>query len=212
MTAEHQTPLRDRRIGNYLDAVASSDPAPGGGSVAGIVTALAAALGEMIVNLTSEAPQDLADAADRLTALRASAVASGAADELAYPAYLEASRMPKTTEEEKARRKAMMQGAMEEAAAIPMQLAETGVEILETLQPVVLHGNPRVMSDAEVAVILARASVEASLVNARVNIDLIRDPDTSGNLASHARTIEQHAARLVDALQRQLANSAGHTS
>jgi formiminotetrahydrofolate cyclodeaminase len=212
MTNKEQDALQDRRIGDYLERVASSEPAPGGGSVAGVVMALGASLGEMVANLTDDAAQDLVAATARLTALRSSAVTSGAADELAYPAYLEASRMPKASEEEKARRKAMMQGAMEEAAAIPMQLAETGVEILEALQAVVLHGNRRVMSDAEVAIILARAAIDASLVNVRVNSDLIRDPETSANLETHARAIEDHAARIGDALARQLAEGNGRTS
>jgi methenyltetrahydrofolate cyclohydrolase len=202
---DHHEKFETRTIGSYVEMVASDAPAPGGGSVAGVVGALAAALGEMVVNLTENATGELTEAGTRLEALRASALASGAADELAYPGYLEAARMPKSTDEEKARRKAMMQEAMQEAAAIPMQLAETAVEILEALQPVMLHGNPRVLSDAEVAMILARASVDASLVNVRVNLAYIKDKETSGSLAGHAHKIEQHASQLVESLEKQLA-------
>lgn len=197
--------LEARTIGTYLGMVASDAPAPGGGSVAGVVGALAAALGEMVIALTESPQAELVEAGDRLAALRASSIASGGADELAYPAYLEASRMPKTTDEEKARRKAMMQEAMQEAAAIPMQLAETGIEILEALQVVVLHGNRRVVSDAEAAMIFARACVDASLVNVRVNLAFIKDPETSGHLAGHAHKIEQHAGQLVESIRHQLA-------
>lgn len=203
---DHDEKLETRTIGRYLDMVASDAPAPGGGSVAGVVGALAAALGEMVVHLTDDPHAELVEAGDRLASLRASAVASGAADELAYPAYLEAARMPKSTPEEKARRQAMMQEAMREAAAIPMQLAETGIEILETLQPVMLHGNPRVLSDGEVAMIFARACVDASLVNVRVNLAYIKDAGTTGHLAGHAHKLEQHAGQLVDSLRKQLSD------
>lgn len=202
---DHDRKLEARTIDIYLDMVASDAPSPGGGSVAGVVGALGAALGQMVISLTESPHDELLQAGDRLAALRASSVASGAADELAYPAYLEASRMPKATAEEKARRKAMMQEAMQEAAAIPMQLAETGIEILETLQAVMLRGNPRVLSDAEAAMIFARACVDASLVNVRVNIAYIKDPETSGHLAGHAHKIEQHAGQLVESLRNQLA-------
>lgn len=198
--------LEARAIATYLDMVASDAPSPGGGSVAGVVGALGAALGEMVISLTDAPNDELAQAGERLASLRASTIASGAADELAYPAYLEATRMPKSTGEEKARRKAMMQEAMKEAAAIPMQLAETGIEILETLQAVMLHGNPRVLSDGEVAMILARACVDASLVNVRVNLSYIKDAETTGHLAGHAHKIEQHAGQLVDSLRKQLAD------
>lgn len=203
---DHDEKLEARTIGAYLDMVASDAPSPGGGSVAGVVGALGAALGEMVVSLTGSPHDELVKAGERLAALRASTIASGAADELAYPAYLDASRMPRSTDEEKARRTAMMQEAMKEAAAIPMQLAETGIEILETLQAVMLHGNPRVLSDAEVAMILARACVDASLVNARVNLTYIKDPGTTGHLAGHAHKIEQHAGQLVDSIRKQLAD------
>jgi formiminotetrahydrofolate cyclodeaminase len=203
---DHDEKLETRTISSYLEMVASDAPAPGGGSVAGVVGALAAALGEMVVNLTDAPTSKLAEAGARLASLRASMVASGAADELAYPAYLDASKLPKSTDEEKSHRKAMMQEAMQEAAAIPMQLAETGIETLETLQAVMLHGNPRVLSDAEVAAILARACIDASLVNVRVNLAYIKDPETSGHLAGHAHKIEQHAGQLVESLKRQLAD------
>jgi methenyltetrahydrofolate cyclohydrolase len=203
---DHHEKLETRTIGSYAEMVASDAPAPGGGSVAGVVGALAAALGEMVVNLTEHPDPELAEAGEKLQALRASSLASGAADELAYPAYIDASRQPKATDEEKARRRAMMQEAMQEAAAIPMQLAESGIEILETLQPVILHGNPRVLSDAEVAFILARACVDASLVNVRVNLAYIKDKELSGSLAGHAHKIEQHASQLVESLHAQLAD------
>jgi methenyltetrahydrofolate cyclohydrolase len=209
MSTDHHEKLEDRSVGTYVEMVASDAPAPGGGSVAGVVGALAAALGEMVVNLTENAGPELIEAGNRLQSLRASSLASGAADELAYPAYIDASRLPKSTPEEKARRKAMMQEAMQEAAAIPMQLAETAIEILETLQPVVLRGNPRVVSDAEVAMILSRACVDASLVNVRVNLAYIQNKETSGNLAGHAHKIEQHAAQLVESLRSQIAEREG---
>lgn len=203
---DHDQKLEARTVGGYLDMVASDAPSPGGGSVAGVVGALGAALGEMVIALTDTPADELVEARQKLASLRASAIASGAADELAYPAYLEASRMPKSTDEEKARRKAMMQEAMQEAAAIPMQLAETAIDILESLQAVMLHGNPRVLSDGEVAMILARACIDASLVNVRVNLSYIKDPETSGHLAGHAHKIEQHAGQLVDSLRKQLAD------
>lgn len=203
---DHDEKLEARTIGRYLEMVAGDAPAPGGGSVAGVVGALAAALGEMVIHLTDAPTDELAQAGERLASLRSSTVASGAADELAYPAYLDASRLPKGTPEEKTRRKAMMQEAMQEAAAIPMQLAETGIEILETLQAVMLHGNPRVLSDGEVAMILARACVDASLVNVRVNLSFIKDPETTGHLAGHVHKLEQHAGQLVESLKKQLAD------
>lgn len=197
--------MESRPIGDYLDALASDAPAPGGGSVAGLVGALAAGLGQMVVSLTREAPDELVQANERLAALRASMIASGAADELAYAGYVDASRMPKSTPEEKDLRRATMQEALKEAVAVPMQLAETASELLETLDPVIRLGSKHVISDAEIGITLALACVDASLVNVRVNIPMIRDKEMAGNLAGHAHKIEQRAHQLAENLRATLA-------
>ncbi len=197
--------MESRPIGDYLDALASDAPAPGGGSVAGLVGALAAGLGQMVVSLTRDAPDELVQANERLAALRASMIASGAADELAYAGYVDASRMPKSTPEEKDLRRATMQEALKEAVAVPMQLAETASELLETLDPVIRLGSKHVISDAEIGITLALACVDASLVNVRVNIPMIRDKEMAGNLAGHAHKIEQRAHQLAENLRATLA-------
>lgn len=198
---DHDEKLEARRIGDYLDALASDAPAPGGGSVAGIVGALAAALGEMVVSLTSDAPAELHEAGKKLTALRASAIASGAADEVAYAGYVEAAKLPKSTSEEKALRKATMQEALKEAATVPMQLAESAVELLEALEPVVTHGNKYLLSDAAIATTLAMACVNTSMINVRTNLPMIKNNDLSGGLAGNAHKLEQHAQQLAENLR-----------
>lgn len=202
---DHDEKMESRPIGDYLDALASDAPAPGGGSVAGLVGALAAGLGQMVVSLTRDAPDELVQANERLAALRASMIASGAADELAYAGYVDASRMPKSTSEEKDLRRATMQEALKEAVAVPMQLAETASELLETLDPVIRLGSKHVISDAEIGITLALACVDASLVNVRVNIPMIRDKEMAGNLAGHAHKIEQRAHQLAENLRATLA-------
>ena len=205
----HHQELAARKVGEYLDALASSQPAPGGGSVAGLVGALAAGLGEMVASLTPGTAADLAEAATNLSSLRASALASGEADELAYSGYLEASRLPRTTPEEKARRRQTMQEAIHEAANVPLELAATGVRILNQLRPVIDHGNRHVLSDAAIAVTLAHACVDASLVNVRVNLPLIKDQEIATAISRKGEEIEAEAARLAALLRGELANRAG---
>jgi len=197
--------IATRAIGDYLEALGSSAPAPGGGSVAGLVGALAAGLAQMVVSLTSNAEPELEGVADTLSSLRASSLASGEADELAYGSYLKASKMPRSTPDEKALRRATMQEAILHAAEVPLELAATGVRLLEHLEPVVKHGNAHVLSDAEIAIILARACVEASLVNVRINLPLIRDAATAGAIRGKAQKIEQVAAFEEEQLRKALA-------
>lgn len=196
--------IEARPIGDYLDALASSAPAPGGGSVAGLVGALAAGLGEMVVSLTRDPDPALAAAARNLQNLRASMMASGAADELAYSEYVRSSKMTRETEEDKARRKAMMQEALQEAAAVPLELAITAVSLLEQLDPIVRLGSKNVLSDAAIGIALASACVDVSLINVRVNIPMIRNEDMSTNLKEKAQAVEQQARALTEQLRSEL--------
>lgn len=197
--------IHDRTIGSYLDALASSEPAPGGGSVAGLVGALAAGLGEMVVSLTRDADPSVTDAASRLADLRASALASGAADELAYGGYIKASKMPRSTDEEKARRRATMQDALQEAAAVPIELARTATLILEQLDPIIRHGNKYVISDGAAAISLCLATVDICMINVNSNLPLIKDTQVAESLRTTARDTEHRAHTLADQLRAQFA-------
>lgn len=202
-------PLADRTIGSYLAALASDAHAPGGGSAAGVVCALAAALGEMVASLTPDPALSLREAAHELAHFRASALASGEADEGAYGSFLKASRLPKSTAEEKALRRQTMQEAIQAATEVPLELAGTAVRILDRLEPVIASGNANILSDAEIAITLAVACVDASLANVYVNLPLIKDAETAAPIREHAAHLQQEAQERAAALRSALAQRRG---
>ena len=199
-------PLAERTIGDYLRTLGSSDPAPGGGSVAGLVGALAASLGQMVVSLTRKdgSSGSLKEQLESLAAARDSLLTTAAADERAYSAYVDATRMAKGTDEEKAERRGAMQRAIVNAAMVPLLLAEAACGILEEMGPVVREGTLHALSDAEMAVILAQTSVSAGLVNVRVNLPLIKDEARARGLAARAISVETRADRLATELREAL--------
>lgn len=205
MTADR--PPADRTIGEYLGKLASSQPAPGGGSVAGLVGALAAGLGQMVVGLTlkGESNPVLEGQFETLGAARESLLAAAAADERAYGAYVDATRMAKNTDEEKVTRRATMQAALVNAANVPLMQAEAACSLLEELEPVAREGTAHALSDAEIAMMLAHTSVKAALVNVRVNLPLIKDEARARVIASRAATVDgradRHAAEVRAALE-----------
>lgn len=166
--------VKDRAIGDYLDQLASSAPTPGGGSVAGVIAALAMSLGRMVISLSDPSPELMA-ANDRLIEAGRGAIAGSDADERAYGGYITASKLPRATPEEKAHRKAHMQRTLRDAAETPMCLAELIHEMKPTLQHVVRLGNPHVVSDAAIGLLFADAAIEACLINVRVNLPYLKD-------------------------------------
>ena len=196
----------DGGLAAYLDEVAAGTPAPGGGSAAAVVGALAAALGEMVANLTlgrakyAEAEASLRLARDRLTALRESLLESAAADEVAYQTYQDAASLPRTSDGEKTERAVAMQRALTAATDVPMGVARSVYEVAEILQSVARLGNPHVRSDAALGALLAEAALRGTLLNVRGNAAMLEDRElalTYGTDADHlegaGREVAQHA-------------------
>ena len=181
----------------YLDEVAAGTPAPGGGSVAAIVAALAAALGEMVANLTlgrakyAGAESSLRPARDRLTALRTTLLESAAADEAVYQSYQDAASLPRASDGEKTERAVAMQRALIAATEVPLAVARSVSEVAEILQSMARDGNPHVRSDAALGALLAEAALRGALLNVRGNAAMVKNRELGSTYVTDADRLEQ---------------------
>jgi formiminotetrahydrofolate cyclodeaminase len=165
----------------YIAAVAARTPTPGGGSVAAVAGALAAALGEMVANFTirPDEPADtdtaLSAPRDRLTALRGVFLEAAAADEQAYAAYRAAVAMPRGSETEKAARATARERALIAATEIPLSVARAAAEVARIMEQVASAGNRHLLSDAALAALLAEVALRGALLNVRGNAPMLQD-------------------------------------
>jgi formiminotetrahydrofolate cyclodeaminase len=198
--------LSQTAIGNYLDALASSAPAPGGGSAVALGAALAAALAEMVCRLSigrSEQEHEdavLRESLNKATVLRNRLLDLSAADADAYAAYVAATALPKSTPEERSARDAARQAALRTAADVPLAIAEACVGELELLESIARLGNIHVLSDAEVAALLADAGTRGALANVRVNARLMKDRALAQDYVARCSEIEAIARTTADAV------------
>ena len=173
--------LTDQTVVQFLDALASSAPAPGGGSAAALSGALGAALVSMVCNLTlgkakyAEVQDDISALVERSEALRHLLIDLLKADVQVYTAVSGAYKMPRNTAGEKAARSAAIQEALKEAARVPMQVAEACVQVLDLCTPAAELGNVNAVSDAGVAALLAEAGLRSAALNVIININAIQD-------------------------------------
>jgi len=202
--------MNDQSIGGWLDELASSAPAPGGGAAAALETAMAAALVEMFCNLTIGKPAyveheaTMTSVRDRATELRAEALLLAAEDAAAFRAVIDAYRLPREPESEAEMRRQRIQGALAGAADVPRRTAAKATEILDLTETVVPLGNLNVISDAAAAAGVARAALQTALLNIDANRALIEDPVLGAELAAITAEIEQQlrrADRIVEAVR-----------
>ncbi len=173
--------LSERPIIQFMDELASSAPAPGGGSVAALAGAMGAALVSMVCNLTigkkkyADVEEEIKAILEQSEALRRELLTLLEEDVTAYTRVSEAMKMPRDTEEQKAIREEALDKALKEATKVPLRVAEACVKIMELCRPVAEKGNINAVSDAGVAVVMAEAGLRSAALNVLINLGWLKD-------------------------------------
>jgi methenyltetrahydrofolate cyclohydrolase len=171
--------MRDLR--EFLEQLSSSDPVPGGGSVAALQTAMAAALIAMVANLTlgrkkyEEVQDQVASILERATTLRDRANALADEDIEAYRAVAATFALPRGTEEERNERQRRLQESLKGAVQPPLETMRAASDVARVAAELVGIGNRSAISDVGTAVLAARAGYHAARLNVEINLALIRD-------------------------------------
>jgi formiminotetrahydrofolate cyclodeaminase len=164
-------------IEKFLDAAAAKQPTPGGGSAAALAGALAAALGEMVLNysvgkkgLEEHAPQ-LKHALGEFHRAREMMLEWMSEDQAAYEAMSKARKMPADDPE----RKSAIALASRLCLSIPQFMATTAVEVIALADGAVEIVNSHLLSDLAVCAELAMATTRVAIYNVRVNLPDVAD-------------------------------------
>lgn len=166
--------LVTKTVSQILDAFASPDPTPGGGSASALAGAMGASLLLMVARMprTRTSSEEDRDALDRAASFLGPAAAELRAlidrDSAAYESVVAAYRLPKGTDDEKAARKAAIQQAMRDAIEAPLGVMRACRTALAQLPLVEAHGNANAASDVQVG----RALLSAGLAGARANVEI----------------------------------------
>ena len=183
-------------VPDYLAALASGEGTPGGGSASAIAGAMGIALGAMVSRLSRKHADG--DAGGRLDAhiatadrLRLRLEELADADEVAFRAYLDAVALPRSTDNEKAARRRALHDALVGAAAVPLEVADLCAQALAALAVITADSTKHTRSDIDTGCALLEAAGRGALVNARVNVDLLKDETAKSVLSSAASNLER---------------------
>lgn len=190
----------------YMDAAASSAPAPGGGSVSATVGALGAALVSMVCNLTL-GKEKYADVEDQVKALVAKAeqlrrelILLLQDDTTAYNGVIAAYGLPKETDDEKAARHAAVQKGLVHAANVPLDICRAALRVCELARTAADIGNPNAVTDAGCAVLFGEAAAQGASLNVEINLGSIEDEEYTRAAADEVAVILRKAGELRSAV------------
>ncbi|HWE11880.1 MAG TPA: cyclodeaminase/cyclohydrolase family protein [Solirubrobacteraceae bacterium] len=157
-------------LGEVLERVAAPTPAPGGGSAAALVCAMAAALVEMAAGF-SDAP-DAADRRGRAAQLRSRGLELAQRDQLSYEPVLRALRRPADDVD----RPGQLAAALAAAAGVPLAIAQLAAEIAGRAREAVEGAGRHVLGDCATAAVLAEAGCRAAALLVEINLHGTMDP------------------------------------
>lgn len=201
----HQMPIHE-----FMSALASDSPAPGGGSASALAGAMAAALVDMVCQLSLKRAEleprgpVFCRLSQQATALREELLALIDKDATAFDAVMAAFKLPKGSDAEKAVRSAAIQKAYAGAIDIPLRTASCCVAVAGCAAELAESFNTNAASDLASAASCARAGMQGGLSNVRINLPSIKDPlfktHIDEEVARLETTMAQHVTRLNELL------------
>lgn len=199
--------LVELKVKEFLEELASSSPAPGGGSAAALVGAMGAALASMVSNLTvgkkgyEDVQEEIRELLRRADDLRRKLLSKVDEDTEAFNSFMSALKLPKDSEE----RKAAIQESLRKATLLPLSVMELSLEVLKLALDLVEKGNKNAISDSAVSAILACAAMESAYFNVLINCSSLNDLEFVESSKSRAkgfldmgRPIYEKVKRLVE--------------
>jgi formiminotetrahydrofolate cyclodeaminase len=175
--------LATMALADLLDAFASTEPVPGGGSASAVAGALGTSLLLMVAAMpktksgTPEETADLAEASARLRPLRDRLTMLADKDSDAYAAVAAAFKLPKASDGEKASRKVAIQSATKQATEVPLDTMRACRDAMRHAVIVARNGNRNATSDVGVAVELLLTGVKGAGLNVDINLGGLVDQE-----------------------------------
>ena len=194
--------LVEMKVNEFVDLMASDEPAPGGGSAAALEGALGAALTAMVCALTV-GKKKYADVQE----LAIESQKKGNELKAQFNAVSAVFAMPKDTDEEKAARKAAMQEALKGCTKTPFEMMELACQALELTRSVVGKLNASAASDLGCAALSLKAAIQGAWLNVLINIGGIQDQAFADEYRQKGQALLDKALPLADAIYQEVLES-----
>lgn len=203
---EDEVKLVDMTLTAFANETASESPAPGGGSISAYMGALGASLGAMVANLSAhkrgwddqiEFFSEQAEIGQRIKDRLLELVDE---DTAAFTQIIEASRLPKGSENEIALRNEAVINATKNAIETPLEVMQVSCDAYPFLKAMVQKGNPNSVTDAAVGALACKAAVHGAYLNAKINCIGFEDQKYVEKIYSKVDRILKKSDKACDAI------------
>ena len=175
LDGDNKNRLVDMNLVAFTNETSSESPAPGGGSISAYCGTMGAALGTMVANLSAHKRgwddrwEEFSKWAEKGLTYQNELLHLVDEDTNSFNKIMEAFRLPKDSEAEKAKRAEAIQVATKFAIETPFKVMETAYNSMEVMQAMADFGNPNSVTDAGVGALCARTAVIGAFLNVKIN-------------------------------------------
>lgn len=194
----------EQKIYDYLDVLASKAPVPGGGGASALGGALAAALGQMVANLTvgkkryADVEEEMQGYLCTLNICQMEMTALADRDAEVFAPLAAAYGLPAETGEQKAEKDRVMEENLLAASLVPLKIMEKAIGIIEVLEEMEKKGSRMAVSDVGVAVQFARTALTGAVMNVYINTKSMKNRDKAEELNRKAQDLMDAGIRKAD--------------
>ena len=115
---------------------------------------------------------------------------------------MEAFRLPKESDTEKAKRTEAIQEATKFAILTPFKVMETAYHSMEVMKAMAEIGNPNSVTDAAVGALCARTAVRGAFLNVKINCGDCQDKDFVADIIAKGQSLEVKANALEEEIMK----------
>ncbi len=202
--------LVELKVVDFVNEVDSKSPAPGGGSVAALSSALGVSLAKMVGHLTVgkkkfkaldvDKQDDFMEAETRLNSVKQEFINLIDEDTAAFNLIMAAFKLPKETQEEKALRSQKIEEGTLEAIKVPFKVVKLSLKALKQLEVILKYGNKNCLSDLAVSALMLQSGLEGAVLNVKINLPGISDQELKDHYTKECKEALETSRLLKDEL------------
>jgi len=191
-------------IKEFIDLLASKEPAPGGGSAAALVGSIGVALSSMVANLTigkekfKDKEELMKEIVQKNEKLKKELLELIEKDAEAFNKVADALKLPKNNPEEKEKRKEILENALKEASLVPLEVMKKSLEALKILENTLGNSTPNAVSDIGVSALCLKSAIQSAWLNVKINLVSIRDKDFVYEIQRQAESLLEDGIQLAN--------------
>ncbi|MEA4894044.1 MAG: cyclodeaminase/cyclohydrolase family protein [Oscillospiraceae bacterium] len=185
---------------SFSEALASSEPVPGGGGASALIGALGAALASMVANLTAgkkkyaEFEPDIQRILLKAEELRRALLPLVDEDAKCFEPLSRAYGLSK----DDPNRDAVMEDALRLACTAPLATMKTAADVIDLHSELAVKGSALMISDVGVGVLCSKTALMGASLSVLINARLMKDRAYAGALMAESDAIVDKYSHLSD--------------